>query len=561
MAWLRLKHKNHDIDPDEIFLDSKNLPDFDRHQFEGRLEKPIGWRTLIFSGALFLIIGLVFSGRLWYLQAMRGQAFAERSENNSLHHTVVFADRGVIYDRNNQLIAWNVENPTEPDFSLRKYSTTTGMAPLLGYIKYPSKDSSGFYYREDYLGMDGVEKHFNSILEGTNGTQITETDVFGKVNSQSVMNPPQTGKNLTLSIDSRLQHHMYQVIEDTAKERHFVGGAGVIMDIHTGELLADVSYPEFDSQVMTDGTDTAQIKSYFSDSATPMLDRVAAGVYAPGSIVKPIMAMAALDTGVITASKVLYTHGYISLPNPYDPDHPSLFRDWKDQGAVDMRKAIEQSSDVYFYEVGGGFGDQKGMGIYNIEKYAQMFGFGQPVGSDFFGNQKGTIPTPEWKAQVFKGDDWRVGDTYHSVIGQYGWQVTPLQVVRATAAIANYGTLLKPTVIANDTSMLKDAVKIPIQKAYFDVAHEGMRQSAEHGTAVALNMPTLEFGGKTGTAQIGVHNEFYNSWIIGFFPYENPKYAFAFVMERGPAGNPIGAPAVSRQFFDWMVANAPEYAQ
>jgi penicillin-binding protein 2 len=256
---------------------------------------------------------------------------------------------------------------------------------------------------------------------------------------------------------------------------------------------------------------------------------------------------------------VLYTEGKIVVPNPYDPDNPSVFRDWKNHGAVDMREALAQSSDVYFYEVGGGFERQKGMGISNIEKYGRMFGFGQDVGSGFFGMQKGTIPNPVWKAETFDGEAWRVGNTYHSVIGQYGWQVTPLQAARGIAAIANYGTLVKPTILKNDRSMSEQASTIDIPRSYFDVVHEGMRRAVVQGTITNLNMSEVEVAAKTGTAQIGVNNSHYNSWAVGFFPYKNPKYAFAIVMEKGVLGGTVGAPAVAREFFDQMIEHAPEY--
>ncbi len=555
----RRKYKDQEIAPDEIFLDSTNLPEFDRNQFEGRLEKPITRKVVVITGILFAAIISTFSWRLWNLQVVNGTAYAERSENNSLRHTLVFPDRGVIYDRNKTLLAWNVENPNDPDFSLRKYSTTTGLSNLLGYVKYPSKDSAGFYYREDYVGMDGVEKFFNDQLKGKNGVKITETNVRGDIVSQGVLNPPQNGGDIVLSIDARLQQELYSIIGDLANRVGFTGGAGLMMDIKTGEIIMNVTYPEYDSQILTDGTDTAKIKKYFNDPLNPLLDRAASGLYTPGSIVKPIMALAALDTGVISANKVIHTNGSLVVPNPYDSTKPTIFRDWKDHGDVDMRKALEQSSDVYFYEIGGGFGDQKGMGIANIDKYARMFGLGESINSPFFGDKKGTIPSPEWKAATFNGEPWRVGNTYHTVIGQYGFQVTPLQMVRVAAALANYGLLLKPTIVAGDTSLIAQAQKIAIPKSYFDVVHEGMRQSAEQGTAAALNVSYMEFAAKTGTAELGVAKDHVNSWIIGFFPYDNPRYAFTIVMERGPKANLYGAPYVSRQLFDWMNEHTPEY--
>lgn len=546
------------IDPDEIFLDSSNLPQFDQSQFEGRLEKPISRKVVAVVGTFFLIIGCVYVFRVWNLQIIQGNVFAERSENNRLRNTIVFSDRGVIFDRNNELLAWNVENDNDPDFSARKYATTSGISNVVGYVKYPSKDSAGFYYREDYIGMDGAEKFFDELIKGKNGVKITETDVHGTVESQNIMNLPQNGNSISLSIDARIQNKMYEVISETARERGFTGGAAVMMDVRTGEIIAQVSYPEYSAQVLADGVDSERITSYFNDKANPLLDRATSGLYTPGSIVKPIMALGALTEGVVSADKVFHTTGSLIIPNPYNPDSPSVFRDWKNHGSIDMRRAIGFSSDVYFYIVGGGFQDQKGIGIANIDKYATIFGLGQEIGSPFFGTKKGLVPTPAWKEKTFN-EPWRLGNTYHTVIGQYGFQVTPLQVVRYISAIANYGTLLKPTIRAHDTSMLKNAEKISIPKNYFDVVHDGMRLSVEEGTAVALNVPYVDIAAKTGTAELGVAKDYVNSWVTGFYPYKDPHYAFVVLMERGSVKNLVGAAYVSRQIFDWMHIYTPEY--
>ncbi|MDQ3076832.1 MAG: penicillin-binding transpeptidase domain-containing protein [bacterium] len=557
----RFKKRNSssEIAPDEIFLDSSNLPQFDRNQFEGRIEKPISRRIIAFTGLFFLLIGVVFTYKVWNLQITQGAVFTDRSENNRLRHTIVFSDRGVISDRNKNLLAWNEENPIDSDYSFRKYSTTTGLSNIIGYVKYPSKDSAGFYYREDYLGMDGVEKYYENRLQGTNGLKIKETDVYGKVISESTQNPPKSGDELVLSIDSRIQSKLYDTIEKLSKDVGFVGGAGVIMNIHTGEIITEVSYPEYDSQTFTDGTDHEKINAYFTDKATPLLDRATSGLYVPGSIVKPFMALGALNEGIIGANDVIYTNGSLVLHSPYNPDQTFVYRDWKNHGAVDMRRAIAVSSDVYFYQVGGGFKDQKGIGIANIEKYMRMFGFGEEVGPDFFGTKKGVIPNPDWKEANFNGDIWRVGDTYHTVIGQYGFQVTPMQVVRAVGALANKGVLLEPTVIANDKEALKHIKKIELPQKYFDVVHEGMRLGATEGTAASLNVPYVEFAAKTGTAELGVSKEYVNSWVTGFFPYKNPQYAFVILMEKGHKSNLVGASYVGRQLFDWMSIHAPEY--
>ena len=555
-----MKRNHQEIAPDEIFLDSSNLPDYDNNQFEGRIEKPIGRKVLLTLTVFFIVLMVGYVGRIWFLQVKNGQVFADKSQNNALQNTLVFASRGVVNDRNGVPLIWNEFSGTNTDYAYRKYTDLSGMSLLLGYIKYPKKDKSGFYYNTEYDGKDGVEKYFNEDLSGENGLKITETDAVGKVQSESVVKPPKNGNNLILSIDSRIQQSLYNIIATNSMGSGFQGGAGVIMDVHTGEMVAMVSFPEYDSQTMTDGSNVSVINGYFKNKNNPFLDRVTGGLYTPGSIIKPYVALAALQEKIIDPNKQIHTIGYISVPNPYDPAHPSIFKDWQNQGDVDMRKAIAESSDVYFYEVGGGYQGQVGLGINNIEKYVRTFGFGEAF-TGIFAGPKGTIPNAEWKKENFNGEDWRIGDTYHTAIGQYGFQVTPLQAVRAVASLSNNGTLLQPTLIHNDpreSSTLRhnDAIT---DSADYEIVREGMRQGVLNGVAKALNISDVEVAAKTGTAQLGLHNEYVNSWVTGFFPYKNPNYAFAIVMEKGPVHYSIGAPGVMGQMLLWMSKNTPEY--
>ncbi len=553
---------NQDIDPDEIFLDSQNLPDFDTYQFEGRIEKPISHGILKLIILFVLIVGLVFAYKLWSLQIKDGGDFLTRSENNSLHHTKIYADRGVIYDRNKVPLVWNSINPNSTDFSLRVYATSTGLSTILGYVKYPTKDSSGFYYQDKFTPKDGLEKIYDGQLSGKDGTKIIETDVKGNVISESVVDRPEDGNNLDLTIDINLQRQMNRSLLDIADRAGYGGGAGVVMDVRTGEILANSNFPEYSSQVMTDGKDSQLITSWINSSNHPFLNRSILGLYTPGSIMKLFVAMGVLDQGVISPSKQILSTGSISIPNPFFPDKASVFVDWKAHGLVDMRRAIAVSSNVYFYEVTGGYRDQKGIGIVNLEKYVRMFGFGAPTGIYFPGEKEGSIPSPEWKAENFDGEDWRVGDTYNTAIGQYGFQVSPMQVVRAVGAIATDGTLLTPTFIKSDKTVeVKEDKKVSLNPDFYAIVKEGMRQGVTSGTSQAINFPFVKVASKTGTAQIGVSKDLVNSWVVGFWPYENPKYAYAVVMERGSKNNQFGAVLVMQEFLDWLHIYAPSYLE
>jgi penicillin-binding protein 2 len=550
------KRSYKEIAPEEIFMDSKNLPDFDIDQFEGRIEKPINKISLIFVFIVFCTIGSLYLYRAWFLQIKQGDIYTQKSENNRLRHTPIFASRGVIYDRNGTELAWNSPGD-DPYISVRKYLNIPGLAHVLGYIQYPSKDSSGYYYKEDFEGVDGAEKYFNSILTGQNGLKLIEVDARGRLQSGNIVKAPKTGGNVTLSIDSRVQSEFYNAIRNVAESVGFAGGAGVMMDVNTGEIIAMTSYPEFSPEIMSEKKDNVMVKSYLTSKNKPFLNRATDGLYAPGSIVKPYVALGALNEKIIDPLKKILSTGSISIQNEYNKDQQTVFKDWKALGYVDMREAIAMSSDVYFYEVGGGYKEQKGLGIERIKKYMNLFGFGEGIKDSFFSGPDGVVPSPEWKAKNFGGETWRLGNTYHTAIGQYGFQTSPIQVVRAVSAIATDGILTNPTIIKGEQGQV--IRNIPISKSNFDIVHEGMRKGAITGTGKALNVPFVKVATKSGTAELGLEKSNVNSWITGFFPYDNPRYAFAIVMEKGSVHNLIGAAAAMRQVLDWMGKNTPEY--
>lgn len=545
-----------EIQPDEILIDSSNVPAFNQDQFEGRIEQPLSSRSFVAASICLSVVFVALLARAGTLQIVQGASYAEQAKNNQLEQQVIFADRGMLVDRNQVSLAYNERASTTSAFAERVYADMRGLSHVVGYVKAPAKDSSGVYFRSEFVGIDGAERAYNADLGGQNGIQLTETSARGKVVSESVVQPPVAGKKIVLSIDAKLTQGLYDAIASRADGSKFQGGSGVIMDIQTGELLAMTSYPEYSQNALESG-DAAAFKSISADKRQPFLNRATNGLYAPGSIVKPVVAAAALTEGIVNENKQILSTGSISLPNPYDPAHPSIFRDWKAHGWVDVRDAIAVSSDVYFYAVGGGFQDQLGLGIEKLDAYFKMFGFSTDAGLVGFTEQEGNIPTPSWKTEHFPSDPtWRIGDTYHTAIGQYGMQVTPLQAVKVAAALANNGKLLTPTLIKDAPVHSKN---IPVTPASLQVVREGMRQGVVSGIAQAVKFDYVHVAAKTGTAQIGVHNEFVNSWMIGFFPYEHPRYAYAIVLERGPAGTLMGSPAAAGAFFSWMHENTPEY--
>lgn len=561
---IRLRHtarnRSQEIAPDEIFLDSSNLPAYDTLHFEGRLERPIRRRSLTVVGGFVALLFFAFGARAGDLMLKNGTAYATQAAENQLTEQLLFADRGTLKDRTGVELAYNVRPEsatTSRTLVERAYSAYRGISHAVGYTKPPAKDVFGIYYRTSYTGIDGAERVFDGILSGKNGRILTETDAQGNIVSESAEDPPVAGSTLVLSLDAAVTEGFYDAIAARAADSRFQAGAGVLMDVETGELVALTSYPEYSSQVLSEGK-LAALAALTDDPKEPFLNRAVDGLYSPGSIVKPFVGVAALAEGVIDEYKQILSTGSLSVPNPYNPEMPSVFKDWRANGWVDLRHAIAVSSDIYFYEVGGGFGGQPGLGIDRLDWWLRAFGFGEDAGLAGFSSQAGTIPTPAWKEVFFPGDPWRIGNTYHTAIGQYGVQVTPLQAARATAALANGGLLLTPTLVASSTP---NSRSIGVSNDAMQVAREGMRLSVTEGIAGAVNVPYVSVAAKTGTAQVGVRNEYMNSWMIGFFPYENPRYAFAVVLERGPAGTSVGASAAVRAFLDWMYTNAPQYLE
>lgn len=570
--------KTHEIAPDEIFLDSSNLLDRNERQFEARVVRPVAPRAILGIGIVFALILILFSGQAFNLEVVRGAAYADISRTNRLDRTVVFATRGLIFDRTGRELAWNDTSSYTPStlsgeesktaqasletFARRRYIGLPGLSHVLGFIRYPKADAVGVWWREEYAGVSGVELAFNDILGGINGSSMTETNARGEIQQQNLILHPRNGKDMTLSIDAQLQSKLYTLLSDHATRQGFQSAVAVIMDVNTGELLALTSFPEYDNAAFTEGDSTAIAAASASDRA-PLLNRAIAGLYAPGSIVKPIFAVAALTEKIISPETEILSIGAITVPNPYDPSSPSVFRDWTVHGLVDMRTAIAVSSDEYFYTIGGGYGAQKGLGIIKLDEYARKFGLGEPTGIALPGEESGIIPTPEWKERVFGPDDpWRIGNTYHTAIGQYGFQVTPIQAVRFTAAIANGGKLLVPQIIASSTPQYID---LQIPDEYLEVVRDGMRlavtSTRSDATVKALNMYDIQISAKTGTAEVGSKNQWMNSWSIGYWPSDHPRYAYAIVLERAPAGVLSGAAPGLRPFFEWLILNKPQYVE
>ena len=559
----RKKRVTREIHPDDILLDGQNKPGFNTHQLEGVIERPIHDRAGRVLGLLFLLVFVAMGIKVTELQIVNGSEMFEMSENNRLRETPLFGERGIIYDRNGVELAWNTKDSDDVSrpYSLRDYINEPGFGHLLGYVGYPEQDRAGYYWRDEIIGREGAEALINDRIAGKNGVTLHETTARAVQTDSNLTIAPENGQNAYLTIDARVQAAFHKAMAEHANKYSYQGGALAILNVHTGEVLTLTNYPEFDPAIMSSGEDKTAIQAYATSPKKPFLNRTLAGLYTPGSTVKPFFALGALHEQVITASTEVFSTGQIEVPNPYNPDEPSIFRDWREEGHgwTDVTKAIGESVNTFFYAISGGYGSiEQGIGISGIERYSRMFGFGAETGLNFGSEADGVIPNPTWKKEVFNGDSWRLGDTYITSIGQFGFQVTPMQMARGVAALANSGKMVIPRIVrgAEESYYINE----PISTSNYQLIRDGMRYTVTEGTAQNLNRPYLSIAAKTGTAQVGAGNAFINSWTVGFFPYESPQYAFALVMERGPNEETTrGASWVIRAALDSLAETYPEF--
>ncbi len=546
-----------DISPEDILIDQLNLPSFDYSQLEGRIVKPIPnyiFYIIIFIVILFFTLFFISS---YNLQIVKGDYYENKAENNRFDTTPIFASRGIIYDRNKIPLAWNENTATTTtalsteNTQIRKYKNSDGIGNLLGYIKFPKKDKNGFYINKEVETIGGIEKYYNNTLNGKPGFFYSETDSLGNLISQNIVDLPSNGDDLYLTIDYEIQSALFKTFQKAEKESNYNGGVALITDLRDGSILAAVTYPDFDANTMSIGTDVEKISSYINDVRSVFLNRYTDGLYAPGSIIKPVFALAGLNEGVINPREKILSTGRLVVPNPYSPGNDTVFKDWKAHGYTDVREAIAVSSDVYFYTIGGGVPDRKGLGITKLNEYSKYFGLDKVYENSFFKTKTSVIPNPEWKLKAFDGDIWRLGDTYNSSIGQYGFSVSPIQTLGMTMMLAKDAKNVPELKIntADQTKYISIPDKLKkINPEYYKEISEGMRLTVTAGTAQSLNFEGLKLAGKTGTAQTGNRNQFINSWFVGFWPYTDPKYAIVYMLEKGPYTNTRGAASYLREF-------------
>lgn len=434
----------------------------------------------------------------------------------------------------------------------RYYPFGAGMAHILGYVSSVSdkdvKDDPLLEVPGFKIGKSGIEKYLEKALRGESGNLKLEVNAYGRIMKEIERVDGIPGKDVQLTIDSRLQQKAFELFGEES-------GAAVLLDVHTGEILAFVSAPSFDPNMMTQGLSTEDWNALLHNERNPLADKAISGQYSPGSTFKMIVALAALEAGVIKPETRTYCAGKMFLGN-------HAFHCWKKEGHghLNVVEALQHSCDIFFYETA-----QK-LGIEKIADMARRFGLGSKINIGLENEKAGLIPDKEWKLRRF-GEPWQQGESLISGIGQGYILTTPLQLATMTARLVNGGYEIKPTFLKVSDGEKSKIRKIDVSPTNLELIKEGMYAVVNKpgGTAwrSQFDYHGQRMGGKTGTTQVrritmkerreGIKKESELPWrlrnhalFVGYAPHDNPKYAVAVLVEHGGGGSSVAAPLAGK---------------
>ncbi|MGE5425734.1 MAG: penicillin-binding protein 2 [Bacillota bacterium] len=431
------------------------------------------------------------------------------------------------------------------------------LAHILGYTGKITQDALDAaepdqYTLIDYVGKTGLEYSWEKELKGVKGRTSIEVDALGRRKKIVSETPAVPGYNLRLSLDFDLQHQAETVAKAWMEKTNTHRVSIIIEEPATGRILSLVSLPAYDNNLFARGVTQAEYDIFLKDEDNPLFNRAISGEVPSGSTIKPVIASAALQEKVVSENTSFLSSGGLRIGQWFFPD-------WKagGHGTTDVRKALAESVNTFFYYVGGGYQDFVGLGVDRLVKYMRLFGLGVKTGIDLNGESAGFVPTKEWKEET-KNEAWYIGDTYHISIGQGDVLVTPLQVANFTVAVANGGKLMKPTLVEEildeDNKLIRKIEPEIIRENFIDsynlqVVREGMRQTVTAGSARSLSIVPVAVAGKTGTAQWS-SKKANHAWFTGFAPYENPEVVITILVEEGREGSEVAVP-MAKEILQW----------
>lgn len=607
------------LEPHEVFLDHlAQQREGEIPEAEHKLEKPLpdkAFWALLF-GVLLLFGALV--GRSFWFQIVEGQEHALQAKSNQFVVRSIRAERGVIYDQSmkqlvhnrtayrlvihsselplevsqkawlvkrladftelsseaiiekieigegrsfvlledldyDQVILWETKGEEWPGVSLerqqvRRYSNEASLSHLLGYVS-----------RADIQGAAGLEKYYDEYLRDRPGQRQLERDAKGKVLEEVIIQEPEPGDSLVLNIDYELQTIIEDVLRNKMEEVGSREANAVALDPRNGAVRALVSLPDYDNNVFSRSLSSEEIDELVNQPDFSLFNQAISGIgYATGSVIKPLLAVAALEEGIINPDRQIYAPEKICVAHAYTGEE-QCFHDWRFHGWTDLRTAIANSVNVYFYMIGGGHQDVRGLGPNKIIEWLEKFGWNQSTGIDLPSEGRGVLPEIN--------QAWRLGNTYHLSIGQGRFSVTPLQVASAYAALANRGILYQPQVVNQivrqmngERIVVRDFTPIIVNPSIasyenIKIVQEGMRQAvtSPRGSTYILNDLVVTSATKTGTAQTG-QDKIYHNWIALFAPYEDPELVLVFMI-RDVHDSMVAVRSVARDVLDLHFSN------
>ncbi|MFW0862407.1 MAG: penicillin-binding protein 2 [Candidatus Komeilibacteria bacterium] len=446
------------------------------------------------------------------------------------------------------------------EIAKREYLQGPTFSHVLGYLgKITEKEAENLpedYELIDYIGKTGIEKSYEKELRGVVGKKQIEVDNLGKETKILAEQESIKGDNLHLYIDAGLQTKLSETINKILQRQHLDKAAGVIINPKNGGIVSMVSFPEYDNNIFSTSLNQEQYEELFEGEDRPLFNRSISGQYPSGSIIKPLVASAALEEGIIDRNTSFLSNGGIY----YDI---WFFPDWKagGHGQTNVIKAIAESVNTFFYIIGiEEYDGREGLGLDKMLNYMKAYGLSYTTGVDIKGEAAGFLPDRYWKWEE-RDEPWYPGDTMHLAIGQGDLLVTPIQMANYIAAIANGGTLFSPHLVKEIVDSESGAVIIStpqvlnenyISKASLDIVKEGMRAAVTSGSSVRIYTEDYTAAGKTGTAQVGGTAK-PHSWFVGFAPYEDPEIAWAIIVENGVEATAAAVPIMD-EVLDWYFA-------
>lgn len=535
--------------------------------------KSQSWLSWFLRGIMFLLFLILFA-KLIEVQVIKGKYYQNLSQGNRIRHVVIPAPRGRILARGGEELATNVKikkrvkfasdgsfkvtddltDMTEEELIIdykRIYPMGNRFSQALGYLAQIGESEvekintgcpeKGPRTSDTLIGKTGLEQAYECRLSGTPGEKLVEVSATGKEIRILGKREPIAGADLKTTINYGLQSEIASAM--TGKK-----GAVIVTDIG-GQILAFYSYPTFDPNLFLNKNNSQEIGSLLKDPGLPFFNRVISGTYHPGSVFKPIVALAALqegsidkdfrynDTGVITVNEYSYSNWYFTQYG-------------RTEGLVDLIKAIARSTDTFFYTIGQMVGPSA------IAKWANIFGLNTLTGIDIPGEAAGLIPTPEWKEEI-KKESWFLGNTYHMSIGQGDVSTTPIEINNYVSGIANGGKICKPRFNLESSPNCRT---VAVAKNNLNLIKLGMEAAcSEGGTAFTFfDFPQKHNGMivacKTGTAEVGTDG-IPHAWFTFFSPSDNPEIVTTVLVERGGEGSSVAGP-IARKIADYYFASA-----